>query len=1131
MESKDNKQHNFINIVDISRNPEILKESYEEYLKVMREKEGVYWLCFYKLSKNEKGETKVLKFPLKLRWDDIREIKEAEDLLLEIKKRENKNYISWKHIASRYQKTPEWLIQIWEKKLETAKQPLGLMLAVETVPNLVVYDADGGKIFAIAKGILNYLRLNYVEETTNRGGHVYLRIKGELKSRFKHAIAKNEYGDEFSRIDDGLVVIAPSIKLKPDGSYFQQKLSKELEELREVDSDRVQLFENLMHAKLNASELAVDYENGGFKEWFIKLEIKKDFSPNYVSLIKRKINYFLSINSLTDHFVSLRDNSFAWHIKTNFAKSSFDGFKIFEDGNFALKLKYGLSVAEVSSYQKIPLSINGFGKEALKKLQKLGVEIHDKIAERGLILNEVVIKSDDEAIEWAKGFVDALNSLVPHDLLGRRSDLIHLLTILFKTFNISGDDVFLLLQNLKAVQTKFNESHDKKWYFNYYWHKTVPMPLSAWDWLIEKLSGVLGIKKEILHETLPKPPISIKKIEIATGKERKKNEDNKKSIDDVRLLPTTKFVILEKVFARDRSFIYLARKPDEYNTAPYILISNDDFRQGETVELAALETTIDELRKLVGEDWQNVSEIIAKAYGLNIKSDVLALISIVMESEEFKAAGTYSKKLAIAKKKVDDLKTNILESYVLRFKQGRISLLVPPLRLDELRVDEDLIERVWSDYIFEGGSVDAGLQVLAKAWAYSFDNKHATKIAKYLPNSLVLLPSKSGKSALAKKLGELVAASNVTGVGLVGFADAKNIYKGMLATLKLPLFLDEIDKLVPKNKQAKDWGVWEKIFDLLENGSTTVSTGKGKFEVTFANTITFFGNLDNESPETQFSKLITLFSTTGDPIGSRVPILYINPNSPPYEKHSFIDKEKREKLRWAFFQIRNKLSSFVITLLESNEIAEFLEMTPISDNAKKEIKEINTYISDPLLKQFLDGLSRGHRRIRGFGLLSTLWDPSFAIPIIRGEGININKLIERAKYVSDQIFELSLASLKYLNMLGDSSSISKSLISQLPVFIKMILVGVTLSNKHEISKDELIHAVGEIKHLFRGSWWAERNAEKIVDYFFEHYASWVSILKMVGVDISEEIIRVRREVLESYKEAIMSLVPQEEVRK
>jgi hypothetical protein len=267
------------------------------------------------------------------------------------------------------------------------------------------------------------------------------------------------------------------------------------------------------------------------------------------------------------------------------------------------------------------------------------------------------------------------------------------------------------------------------------------------------------------------------------------------------------------------------------------------------------------------------------------------------------------------------------------------------------------------------------------------------------PHSIEATNGGTSKSTFYSCVG--VNFDKVTASSFIGFAKSpKEVFPGTVDQMELPIGIDQMES------QGAD-EICRYLFDLLDNGSATVSSGATRFPVTSKSIFAFLANATGYTVDTtkSFSSLIEHFSKNAA-IARRFGILlYANDLTKIMKAPS---EETRKAWRHAVQEFR-AVEEFawerLLEIVHSEEVWHWVNL-PI-DGYTKQVEDIASSLLDEKVKSFLREFCSGQRRTRGAALYAALADNLASIAL---EEYSVDKILEDAESYLGEYVQLNLSS-------------------------------------------------------------------------------------------------------------------------
>jgi len=323
------------------------------------------------------------------------------------------------------------------------------------------------------------------------------------------------------------------------------------------------------------------------------------------------------------------------------------------------------------------------------------------------------------------------------------------------------------------------------------------------------------------------------------------------------------------------------------------------------------------------------------------------------------------------------------------------------------------------DFFYEGMQKDDNLIYIFRPQVISFgidplyEEDTCEKVQPYNSHSLIITPTKYGKSWLGRKIGELYTDASAS--RLVGFATAETVAEGDLNGEYKPITLDNVH-LYPLN-------VLSRLLELQQVGVTRTGKGKATVETRSTSPLIYIAN----PPETKdplilcqsFNRVINLLtiSATGA-VGSRFAQIYFTTEEKSAKgKPLHTDIAKKNKL--VFEHILSIVNQEVTYKIFPNEQVQEWINQPIQgfyEIVAQFISEAQPFLPEQVA-EFWKAYSRdAYRFIRGTALKHAIMDNLKDVYL---KNYNIDSLIQDAETHVNKIKSIAIESLqKLLKIIG-----------------------------------------------------------------------------------------------------------------
>jgi hypothetical protein len=378
-------------------------------------------------------------------------------------------------------------------------------------------------------------------------------------------------------------------------------------------------------------------------------------------------------------------------------------------------------------------------------------------------------------------------------------------------------------------------------------------------------------------------------------------------------------------------------------------------------------------------------------------------------------------KLGIESKKPITSWDYLFQIHLSQINNNPLFFKLQPL-LDDIEIQEIKrwdFSQLEKDYFNEGLQKDETMIYIFRPQVISFgvepwyEEDTCKKVQPYNSHSLIITPTKYGKSTLGGKIGELY--TDATASRLVGFATADTVAEGDLNGEHKPITMDNVH-LYPLN-------VLSRILELQQIGVTRTGKGKATVETRSTSSLLYIAN----PPETEdalilcqsFNRVINLLtiSATGA-VGSRFAQIYFttdnkaamgNPLKP--------DTIKKNKLVFEhILSVVNQEATYKI--FPNEQVQEWLNQ-PIQgfyQTVAQFISETKPFLPEQVA-EFWRAYSRdAFRFIRGTALKHAIMDNLKDVYL---KNYNIEALIDDAEIHVNRVKSIAIESLqKLLKIIG-----------------------------------------------------------------------------------------------------------------
>jgi len=506
------------------------------------------------------------------------------------------------------------------------------------------------------------------------------------------------------------------------------------------------------------------------------------------------------------------------------------------------------------------------------------------------------------------------------------------------------------------------------------------------------------LKKEIPEEIIPVLNETINKVN--TWKELETQESQK-------------IIIEEPIFENDdiNTHLYLFR--EFVGASPSLILSDRRLNLGKVNTFIKPEKSILDIieKKLSKKHFLYTIQQLEKKLAKQLTIPAIVSLFAVHPDLDFTKRSSTQEVIELLKKHL----IQYLEQFQEDNEEYFFFVNTPPANIQQYKPkSEKDIKTLISLALTEGYNVDEHLFKIFLSQNISLDSHAINDIGKYSAHTIVVTGTKAGKTSLAEKTGVVVDGKNMSFSNLMGFSTADDVSEGSLNAIQEPLIIDEFEEL--RNNQDISRGA----LSLLEKGNARIMKGKKSLLVRYQNSFIFNSNPIFEKSE-DYAKgkglfeLIDSIHSNTLALGSRIALVYYNPDTKIATKKKNIPFEDIEKSQKVFLALRYFISKWYVDLvLNNDEIKTWLEQTNDKEYIK-EIKEIENVLKTiPELGNFLTGFKDNNKHMRGLALRMALWDTELIYKKLNNIEIPVDEILSICEDKYDYIKKLNISSFKKL---------------------------------------------------------------------------------------------------------------------
>ena len=296
----------------------------------------------------------------------------------------------------------------------------------------------------------------------------------------------------------------------------------------------------------------------------------------------------------------------------------------------------------------------------------------------------------------------------------------------------------------------------------------------------------------------------------------------------------------------------------------------------------------------------------------------------------------------------------------------------------------------------------------------------------YMPfawNSFVYTNAGTGKSTLASYFS--TRFDDVSLAGLLGFADAHGVKRGILDGLTSTVFVDEL-------QEVEDKGLYGRILNYMENGISRISKAGSQFEIEAFAPLVFLSNPKvlekyGDTKEGLVTALVQaldkIVEGNREAVARRMALIFLNDKLKRVEGGSYTPIDIHQQ--YEFDALRLDLGKQFVKIFEDDSIKKWLN----SPHDKEYIDSIMSFNNETTsLFGLLRGLTGNFRHIKGMALSRYLID-------YYHEPIQFNMLND----ILDDIKTLQLDTLKPLSTYWDDSMSAEAVEYIKKIYIRAFL--------------------------------------------------------------------------------------------
>jgi len=264
----------------------------------------------------------------------------------------------------------------------------------------------------------------------------------------------------------------------------------------------------------------------------------------------------------------------------------------------------------------------------------------------------------------------------------------------------------------------------------------------------------------------------------------------------------------------------------------------------------------------------------------------------------------------------------------------------------------------------------------------------------YAPHTVLVTPSKVGKTYTAKKMGETF--DKFSSSRMFGFSTADSVIVGELHDTNKNCFFDELQDALGTEAQKG-------FLSYLEMGQCTVAVGRSKLNTTGTSKLVFMGNPTDSNKEVQFknkgigfnfdviensfgnelsSLFVQLLMKLTDnfmALGTRFGVVaysmrFKEASGTPY------NHKITKKLDIFLKAVQDQLAPCVNRIFDKPEVQDWLNK-PNDKFYDKAMDAISEAVYDARLKDFILAQKGAYKHLRGAGLYRAIWDLSYSLLI------------------------------------------------------------------------------------------------------------------------------------------------------
>lgn len=316
------------------------------------------------------------------------------------------------------------------------------------------------------------------------------------------------------------------------------------------------------------------------------------------------------------------------------------------------------------------------------------------------------------------------------------------------------------------------------------------------------------------------------------------------------------------------------------------------------------------------------------------------------------------------------------------------------------------------------------------------------------PHTMISTNPGTGKSLHYKQNGKLY--DKVTKNSFIGFAKSpREIFPGTVNGSTLPIGIDQIE--------SGNWGIMDFLFNVMEYGEATVSSGSVEFIVKTRSPISVLANPSTSEydKEGNFGQLLSHL-TENPAIGRRIgAIIYGTDYKTITGKTSTQDIEKWTKAAQYFRAVEEYATPILEEIFKDKRIWDYLslEITGYSKRVNELIQGIH---NQTIYTFFKEHAKAGQSRVRAVSLSIALVEYLDKIAL---NNYDLDQIIDHAENYIPDIIGINLESISNLiyNVDKDAETFSKSYYESQPEYIQHIINAVICYRRQGTALNENIY--------------------------------------------------------------------------